>query len=483
MEKQTTHTAINESKAFSAIDVGSTKVAAITGYRNEQGEIVIVGSGVVYSQNLDIDKEQEVLNIENIRAAVCEAVEKARNEAGFFCNNVVVGTAGRFVRSSLNRLEFKRLTAYTAITEEELNQFAQKFNELTNHDEEILHVKELNYMVDQDFYTTAPIGKIGSSISLNVCVVKMKSSYLQQLRTLMSQCNLQVSEFMFEPIASATSVLSETEKQNGCSLVDIGGGTTDIAIYENGVLQFAEVVPFGGNTITNDIRQLHILNELDGGNMVYSDINWKIAESLKKKHGKCLTDESDKGIVLKVAATTEREELKINLFDLTQTVQNRMEEIVASVYGLINHAQCTNALKQGLILTGGGAELGNVAYFFEQNLHCSVRVATPNMVVHSKSFDSNNPRYATVVGLLMRAAEIHAQTYIAPKETPIVEAKPIETVAKTPIVETPKASMVENSQAESVHKEKKKQGSFFSKFGNVMNNLATTVFDNDDEDK
>lgn len=493
MTTHSTHARIDERKAFSAIDIGSTKVVALTGYRNEQGEIVVLGSGVVNSKNLDIDKEREELNVENIRTAVYEAIEKAHNEAGFFCQKAVVGTAGRFVRSSLNRVEFKRLTAYTAITHEELNQqFEQKIKDLAADDEEILHVKKLNYMVDEEFFDEAPVREIGASVSLNVCVVKMKSCYLQQLRSLMKQCNLQVAEFMFEPLASATSVLSEEERKAGCTLVDIGGGTTDIAMYEKGALQFAEVIPFGGNCVTNDIRQIHIINALDGGAITYSAEDWRIAEQLKIQCGKCLTDEADKQQTIGISATKQREALKINLFELTQTIQNRMEEIVASVQGLVNYSHCSQALKQGIVLTGGGAELKNTAYFFEQKLLCAVRVAAPNIVVHSKTFNSNSPRYATVVGLLMRAAELHAKTYIPQVETAKIEEKPfvkeetqvqnIPAEQKLPAAEIPKQPVQKQSKTENSIVEKKKREGLFAKMGKAVNGIATNVFAEVNED-
>ena len=428
MTTLSTHKKIDENAMFSAIDIGSTKVVALTGYRNERGEIVVLGHGTVNSVNLDIDKEKEKLNIENIRKAIHAAVDAAHKEAGFFCKNVVVGTAGRFMRSSLNRIDFKRVMPFESITSEEIDrQCKQKFNELVAYEEEILHVKELQYVVDGQFYNTAPVGKMGSSVSLNVCIMKMKREYLQQLRLLIEQCGLKVAEFMLEPLASSAAVLTENERNAGCTLVDIGGGTTDMALYEAGKLQFAEVIPLGGNCITNDIRQIHIINALDGGEIRYATEDWYLAEQIKLRYGKCWTDESDTNQTIEIKTSARQDLLKISLFGVAQTIQNRMNEIVASVHNMIRYSNCSAATKQGIVLTGGGAELKYIKEFFEQKfleqrLHCEVRIAAPNRVeVRSQTFDCNNPRYATIVGLLMRAAELHAKTYIPPVETPKAE--------------------------------------------------------------
>ena len=416
----TTHTRIDEAKMFSAIDIGSTKVVALSGYRNERGEITVAGHGVVNSTNLDIDKEKEHLNIENIRTAILAAVEAARQEAGFFCKKVVVGAAGRFMRSATNRIDFMRPLPFDPITEKEIDQqFTQNISNLVEYNEKIFHVKILNYTVDEEFYSDAPVGKTGSSVSMSVCVIKIKSDYLQQLRLLMEQCEMEVAEFMLEPLASSAAVVTENERKAGCTLVDMGGGTTDVAIYENGNLRFAEVIPLAGNCITNDIRQNHIKG-LDGGEIHYNTEDWRIAEQIKIKCGRCMVDEDTKERKFEVK-TANQGILKFSFYEIAHTIQARMDEIVAAVHSMVRSTEYPTATQRGIILTGGGAELKDIAYFFEQKLHCPVRVAEPNQVgVRSKTFDCSSPRYATVVGLLMRAAELHATTYVPPVETPKV---------------------------------------------------------------
>ncbi len=487
-----THTQIDESKMFSAIDIGTTKVVALTGYRNEQGKIEILGHGVVQSKNLSINKEKEQLYVENIHNALETAVMAAHKEAGFFCKKVVVGTAGRFMRSYQNRIEFKRAVFYSPITVEELQrQCDEKINELVAYDEEILHIKKLQYIVDEQFYNEAPVGKVGSSVALNVCIIKVKKSYLQQLRSVVEQCGMEVVDFMLEPLASGAAVLTENDRNAGCTLVDIGGGTTDVAMYEKGNLQFAEVVPFGGNTITNDIRQMHIKG-LDGGVIQYSSEDWKIAEQIKIQYGKCLADESEKNQVMTISATEQRGEQKVSLFDVVQTIQNRMDEIIDAIHELIEYSGCTNATKQGIVLTGGGAELKDVAYLFEQKLHCTVRVAVPHTVVCGKTFNCNHPRYATVVGLLMRAAEIHACTYVVPIETPQIEE--VEKPQNPVVVEMPKPSEAkpakpQNEQSQlpteqtinTGRKGKNGIGGLFKKAGEKAGKFASAVFSDDDE--
>ncbi|MDR1762013.1 MAG: cell division protein FtsA [Bacteroidales bacterium] len=486
MTTHVTHTQIDEERMFSAIDIGTTKVVALTGYTNEQGEMVVLGHGVVSSKNLDIDKEKEQLNAENISNAVHKAVDAARNEAGFFCKKVVVGTAGRFMRSYQNRIEFKRSAPYNAITHDEIErQCKQKLIELIAFDEEMLHLKKLHYILDEQFYTEAPVGKTGASLAINVCVIKVKSSYLQQLRLLMEHCGLEVIEFMLEPLASGAAVLSQNDRNQGCAIVDIGGGTTDIALYENGFLQFAEVIPFGGNTITNDICKLHIINNLGDYNEPYDTDEWKIAEHIKIQCGKCISEETDAQQTINIPAQAHRAAFHIPLADVVQTVQNRMNEIIDAIHSLIDYAQCS-CMKQGIVITGGGAELKQVAALFEQKLQCPVRIAAPNHIVRTKTFDANQPRYATVVGLLMRAAEIHADTYVPPVvQHVIVEEKPqssatVETTAQ-PVAKVEQKPVEQAKPQPAVEQKPKKNFGSFLK--NKVNDIAGSVFaDNQDEE-
>jgi cell division protein FtsA len=473
---------------FSAIDIGTTKIVALTGYTNSAGKIIVLGHGIVQSKNFNINKETENLCSDTIRQSICDAVETARREAGSFCEKVVVGVAGRFMRSYQNRIEFTRTIPYESISKEELErQCEQKINDLALPGEEILDVRKLQYCVDGQFYAQAPVGRTGSVVSLNVGIIKVKSNFLNQLRAVIESCNLQVEEFMFEPLASGAAVLSESDRHKGCTIIDIGGGTTDMAIYENGSLQFAEVIAFGGNSITNDIRQECISKSIDGGAINYASDDWKVAEALKVKHGKCIYNESIDKQQLTITYGEARKTVTVSICEVARVIHCRVSEILDSIHSLIDYSGCVKAAKREIILTGGGSELKDLAFLCEQKLQCAVRVAGPQNIICSSHFDCTQPRYATVVGLLMQAAKIHAQHYVAPKmeEKKLPELEElIETL--TPVSSAPKIEAKAVQTKPEPKKETTKRPSLFSKMtikiGQTVGEFAGNVFADTNDD-
>ncbi len=403
---------IDERKAFSAIDVGTTKIVALTGYCNERGEIEVLGCGSVASNGV---MRGNVVNIEAVVQSLKNAVDIARNEAGFFCKKVIVGIAGQHIRSAHNRNGINRSNPEQPITQEEIDTLLKDNRHINlDIDEEIIHIIPQDYMIDSQFVISNPVGSIARRIEGNYHIVIGKIEPLRYLRTAITRIGLELQDFVLEPLASARAVTTAEERELGCVVIDIGGGTTDVAIFHENSVRFTEVIPFGGNVITHDIQE--------GCKVLFNE-----AEELKINYARCIQDAASND-VLCIQGVNGRPAREITLKTLAGITQCRMEEIIDAASYVINTSGYARYLSAGIVVTGGGAELKDLQQLLSFKMCNETKIGKPIHAVryaHSNVF--NYPQFSTAAGLLMYAADAYkensCETIVAEQQEFVTENK------------------------------------------------------------
>lgn len=386
---------INKSKMFAAIDVGTTKIVALVGYKDENGNIVVLGKGEEKSAGIMVG---QVSNVHHASESVKKAVDAARAEAGFFPDSATIGIAGRHIRSMTFRVQKNRENPESAITEEELEKITEEAkNAPINSDEKIIHKIPLNYVLDQKETTTNPLKMTCNHIDANFHVVYGKINDLKMLNQCIENAGLKINELYLEPLASADAVLSEKQKKLGVALIDIGGGTSDIAIFHDNALCTTEVVPLAGNLITSDISKAYGILETD-------------AEAIKKEYGEAIKDNVKDNMLLVLESNGSTTQKEINLRDLAGIIQARVEDIIDSAMFTIQTSGYANKLDAGIVVTGGGANLKNLSQLLSFKIGMGSSIKTPlQCISYNDNTFFNDSRYSTVVGLLMKAALNHIE--------------------------------------------------------------------------
>jgi cell division protein FtsA len=395
-ENKTNTKKITEKRSFSAIDIGTTKIVALSGYITEKNEITVLGKG--YAPSMGVSRG-EIINLEYSVTAIRQAVAKAKAEAGFFNPEVVVGIAGKHIHSTQNRWFINRDDSEIPITKEEIEKLRQDNRHVNlEPDEEIIHTIPQTFRIDNEHEVADPIGMTGRRIEANFHIVIGKGTAIKFIRNAIQRAGLEVKDFMLEPIASATSTLTEEEKNIGVALIDIGGGTTDIAIYHDNIVQFTEVIPFGGKAITNDISK--------GCNILPKDAEW-----LKTDYGNTIQDYAKENEYVSVPGINGRAPKEISIKHLSGIIQARMEEIIDAALFVINTSGYAKKLGAGIVVTGGGSLLENLPQLLSFKIGIESKIGTPiNFINYANHTEFNNPIFSTGVGLLMHASSIHNYT-------------------------------------------------------------------------
>ncbi len=390
-----------------AIDIGTTKIVAIVGKRESNGKLEILGVGSSQSKGV---KRGVVLNIDEAAETIKEAVEKAKDKSGIKFENVYVGIAGQHIKSVLTR-GYKYIDSKTqVITQEDVDFLTQDMYKIPiEAGEEIIHVIPQSYIVDNETGIKNPVGMAGRRLEANFHIVIGQLTSAKNINTCITRAGMNVVKLILEPLASSAAVLTNDEKEAGVALIDIGGGTTDIAVFYDGIIRHTAVIPFGGNAITKDIKEgCSILN--------------RYAELLKIQYGSCIADMAPDDKVVTMPGIGGREPKEITFKNLAHIIQARMEEIIDVIAFEIENSGYFDKLGAGIALTGGGALLRHLPQLIKFKTGLDVRVGLPNK--HNQGSigkNLNQPMYATSVGLLLKGYE-HADTKkIEPIATKIVE--------------------------------------------------------------
>ena len=376
------------------LDIGTTKIVAIIGKENEYGKIEILGTG--RSKSLGVHRGV-VNNITQTISSIQQAVEQAEVNSGLKIGSVVVGIAGQHIRSLQHSDYITRPNAEEVINDEDLDKLCNQVYKLVMlPGEEIIHVLPQEYKVDGQSEIKQPKGMYGGRLEANFHVVVGQVSSIKNIGRCIKSAGLDLANITLEPLASAEAVLSQEEKEAGVALIDIGGGTTDLAIFKDGIIRHTSVIPFGGNVITEDIKEGCSIIE-------------KQAELLKMKFGSAWPGENKDNEIVSIPGLRGREPKEITLKNLSKIIHARVVEIVEQVYVEIKnygHEDQKKKLIAGIVLTGGGSQLKHLKQLVEYITGMDTRIGYPNEHLAGDSDEEiASPLYATAVGLLMNALE------------------------------------------------------------------------------
>jgi cell division protein FtsA len=429
-EKDKGNQPTRKSPVVIGLDIGTTKIACFVGRKNEHNKIEIISMG--RSESLGVMRGV-VSNIERTIQSITTAVQEAQNckDGNLTIKNVFVGIAGQHIKSLQHRGIYTRRAKDGEISQLDIDNFIDDMYQMVmNPGEEIIDVIPQEYIVDNEPEIKDPIGMAGTRLEANFHIITGQVSNVLNIKKCVDRSGLNTKGIILEPIASAEAVLSEEEKEAGVVLVDIGGGTTDVAIFQDGFIRHTAVIPFGGNVITQDIKE-------------GCTIMQRHAEALKVRFGSALASESRDNEVVCIPGIRGKDPKEITLKNLASIIQARMEEIIELVNYEIKNSGYSKKLIGGIVVTGGGAQLKHLTQLFEYMTGMDTRIGYPTEHLANTNDIKNlsSPMYATGIGLVLKGFEEFDKKFKA-------EPQPQEATTKTEVVG---------------HSEKERRGSFFDK--------------------
>jgi cell division protein FtsA len=373
------------------LDIGSTKIACIVGRKNEYGKVEIMGMG--RADSLGVNRGV-VENIQHTINSIQKAVRDAEANSEVDIKIVNVGIAGQHIRSLQHRGNIMRNSIDEEIKQEDVNNLIGNMYKLAlPPGEDIIHVIPQEYIIDGQQGIREPIGMAGNCLEANFHIITGKIAAAKNIDKCVTKAGLEISELILEPLASAEAVLSDQEKEAGVVLVDIGGGTTDLAIFQDEIIRHTAVIPLGGNAITEDIKE-------------GCAIIRRQAEALKKSFGSALASENKDEEIVSIPGLRGREPREISLRNLAHIIQARMEELIEHIYYEIKASGFEKKLIAGIVLTGGGSQLKHVAQLTEFITGMSTRIGYPNEhLAKTPTGEVGSPMHATGVGLVIKGFE------------------------------------------------------------------------------
>ena len=372
------------------LDIGTTKIVAMIGRKNEFGKLEILGIGK--SQSLGVHRGV-VNNITQTIQSIQQAVQDAELDSGVKIADVTVGIAGQHIRSLHHSDYITRANSEAVIDEHDLELLENQVHKLVMlPGEEIIHVLPQDYKVDGQAEVKEPIGMYGGRLEANFHVFVGQVASIRNIGRCVKSAGIDLDGITLEPLASANAVLSQEEKEAGVALIYIGGGTTDLAIFKDGIIRHTAVIPFGGNVITEDIKEGCSIIE-------------KQAELLKIKFGSAWPGENKENEIVSIPGLRGRDPKEITLKNLSKIIHARVVEIIEQVYVEIKnygHEERKKKLIAGIVLTGGGSQLKHLKQLVEYITGMDTRIGYPNEHLAGESdSEITSPLYATAVGLVM----------------------------------------------------------------------------------
>ncbi|MCU4177123.1 cell division protein FtsA [Carboxylicivirga sp. N1Y90] len=436
---------------IAAIDIGTTKIVAIVGRKTEEGKLQLMGMEQVPSIGV---KRGVVLNIDETVSSIKQAVSKIEQKLNITLSEVYVGIAGQHIKSLRNR-GYRFIETGLEITQSDVDHlFDDNYKIPVEAGEKIMHVIPQDYIVDNEMGVKNPVGMSGRRLEGNFHIVLGRIASVKNIEKCIRRVALQLNDLILEPLASSKSVLTEEEKEAGVVLVDIGGGTTDVAVFYDGIIHHTAVIPFGGNVVTSDIKE--------GCQVLY-----KQAESLKVQFGSAMSDMAREDMVVTIPGMAGWEPKEISFKSLAYIIQARMEEIIDYVTFQIESSGCYDKVGAGIVLTGGGALLKNLPELIKYRTGLDVRMGLPDrFLVGDVPEMAHMPMYSTSIGLVISAMERPKRKIIEPELFGEVEPKKQEV-----------------DQRSSYRKERQKKEKANYKTGNLFSGIKNglvNIFDEKD---
>lgn len=395
------HSCMNqEPNIIAAIDIGTTKIVAIVGRKTEDGKLNLLGMEQVPSNGV---KRGVVLNIDETVSSIKQAISKVEEKLDITLTEVFVGIAGQHIKSLRNRA-YRFIEKGLEINQKDVDQlFDDNFKIPVEAGEKIMHVIPQDYIVDNEMGVKNPVGMSGRRLEGNFHIVLGRIASVKNIEKCIHRVALQLNDLILEPLASSRSVLTDEEKEAGVVLVDIGGGTTDVAIFYDGIIRHTAVIPFGGNVVTSDIKE--------GCSVLY-----KQAEALKVQFGSAMGDMAREDMVVTIPGMAGWEPKEISFKSLAYIIQARMEEIIDYVMFQIESSGYYDRVGAGIVLTGGGALLKQLPQLMKYRTGLDVRMGLPDrFIMGDLPETAHMPNFSTSIGLVLSAMERSKRKIIEPE--------------------------------------------------------------------
>lgn len=399
-------------KIVVGLDIGTTKICAIVGRKNEYGKLEVLGLGKAESEGVI---KGIVTNIDKTVFAIEKAVKEASDMSGIDIGLVNVGIAGQHIRSSIHHGSITRNSQEDEISIEDVNRLTEDMYRIViPPGSEIIHVMPQDYIVDYEEGIKDPVGMSGVKLEADFHIITAQTSAINNINKCVRRGGLEIEDLILEPLASSLAVLSEEEKEAGVCLIDIGGGTTDIAVFYDNIIRHTAVIPFGGNILTTDIQH---------GLQVMA----KQAEQLKTRFGKAIAEEASPNEIVSIPGIRNRTAKEISVKNLSSIIQARMEEIIEMAHTEIINSGYENRLAGGIVITGGGSQLSCLKQLVEYMTGMDTRIGYPNEHLGKSKMEAvKSPMYATAVGLVLsgfRSLDEREERYKEAKEQKNVKTK------------------------------------------------------------
>ncbi len=380
----------NQQPIIVGLDIGTTKIAAIAGRKNEFGKLEILGFGRANSNGV---QHGMVLNIDQTIKAIYNALENCyASNPNLEINEVYVGIAGHHIKSLQTRGDIVRQTVEEEIRQEEIDRLiADQYRTYIPAGDQIIDVIPQEFTVDNFQNIPNPIGYSGVKVGANFHIITGDKNAIRNINRSVEKAGLRTKDLVLQPLASAAAVMCDQDLEAGVAIVDIGGGTTDLAVFYEGILKHTAVIPFGGENITNDIKMgLGVLKTQ--------------AEQMKVQFGSALSDEAKANAYITIPGLRGMAPKEISVKNLAHIIQARMSEIMDFVtYHLKQVGLETRMLNGGIILTGGGAQLKHLIQLTEYVTGMNARIGYPNEHLAAGHMDElAKPMYSTCIGLILK---------------------------------------------------------------------------------
>ena len=455
-------------KYIVGLDIGTTKIACVIGERAQNGKIRILGFGKTESVGVE---RGVVRNIRDTSDSIRRAVSEASEMAKYDVEEVYVGIAGQHIKSRSNTGSIMVPAEHRQIEKSDVDQLIEdQYRVMLEPGEEIIHVFPQSFTVDNDKLEPEinPVGVAGKCLMANFHIVTGNAANVRNIRDAVEEAGLKIKGVVLEPIASAYAVLDDRDKNAGVALVDIGGGTTDIAIFQDGIIRHTSVLPLAGNVITNDIREsCKILKHQ--------------AESLKTKFGSCVPNLVNQDDIIAIPGIRNQPPREISVKTLAGIIKARMQLILEQVQYEIQLSGYERQLIAGVVLTGGGARLKNIKEFAEVTIGIDSRIGTPDEHLDQQGSitfeDLGHPMYATGIGLVIYGLlETERQQRDAAEEKSDAEDAPAVGTTPVPEVDDIEEEVVESPKAKKKKEKKIEEGKKGKNFADSVKNWLTDKF-------
>ncbi|HSG93330.1 MAG TPA: cell division protein FtsA, partial [Methylotenera sp.] len=365
------------------LDIGTSKIVAIVAELQPEGTLKVIGLGQHISRGL---KKGVVVNIESTMQSIQRALEEAELMADCKINNVYTGIAGSHIKSLNSHGMVKIKDA--EVSQMDVDRVVDTARAIAlPADQQILHILTQEFIIDGQEDVREPLGMSGMKLEVKVHIVTGAVAAAQNIVKCIKRCGIEVSDLILQPLASSLAVLTEDEKELGVCLVDIGGGTTDIAVFKQGAIRHTAVVPIAGDQMTNDVA-------------VAFRTPTQSAEEIKIKHGCALRQLADPREIVEVPGVDGREPRQLSVQTLAEVLEPRVVELYELVLNELRRSGMEEMIASGIVITGGSAMMRGMVELGEEIFHMPVRLGMPRYVGGLSEVVSN-PRYATGVGLVL----------------------------------------------------------------------------------